>query len=677
MKITRIEAQNFLSIGVPGLLLPDLEDYTIIVGPNASGKTTLFRALEFVGGVFTRTVLTPEPFRHNFDPAAEPILKIGVKFSEEERVLLADLAVAAAKTEARFASKPDIDNNVAREIAGELLHYLRGPFAELFSEKTYFHVRGQDKRMNPLNYFIEFVTTDGSIFLTHNGLTRSNLLVTGWQQINLGEALVKELEAIYPGILGIGAAKKPLTVAQMSDFGEKVGIGWLLARFHSNDPYPAIMSSLGVNFNQYDGQPGTAGSDIAKIRTYLERRSYALGGIDLINLAAQIFQYSLARLSDARSAPTSNPLPPISKIDPETSLVDGSSVADSLFRLKNSPLPAERGRFRILAEAFREFFNFDVDVVVETHSVQPGAITSSSGALPLAWVDGKVAVQPEPKPVDVNVASLRWSDEKTEFPLGVAAAGLYEALLVLFTAICRENSIVLLDEPALNLHPTKQRALVDLISKVSPELGNQVFLVTHSPNLVNAREGLSVIRFDSKGGDTVTYRLLPTADETADRVIRTLERFPRLVAALFAKKVVLVEGGGEEAALPVWFEKLESGSDLPSRGIEFIDVGGVKGFDAHVRVLQAWGVPYRIVADGGSSIVLTKFPGVSHSFPQADFGVLLDTECHEDYVAVVAEVLVRKPGHSPVIAREVAFRCAPPPTVVGIWDFLKAWINSA
>lgn len=671
MKIERVEARNFLTFGDPGILLEGIPQRTVIVGPNGAGKTNFLRAIEFVGDVFTGRIKTAQPFVHRYDTARIPSVRVDISLARDEIEVLADLLLASIKGDLRFGGKNDVDTNVAQRIARELLNRARPTFVELFSRKLQFCVRGREDQSDPLDYFVEMLGLPTPLFLTSNGLSTTSARAMGWGSVNLGEEVVQELEARQPGIIALGDKQKPVDEKDSDEFASSLNLDWFLTKMQPKGPYPVILSTFGFEIENYENRTGGSALDVLRLRTFLADAGYTLRGIGLRDLAGLVFQSSTVRLSDARSTPERTKIPPIYSIPIAASPVDGSTVPNVLYRLKNSVIPAERARFEELVEVYRRFTGHGINVVVESWPAQP-----ESGPLPLFVLDGKVVTRSSPMPDPVQVASLRWSNEWIEFSSEAVAAGLLELLLPFLLVLGRTQSVILLDEPALNLHPVKQRDLLSLISEAATTLGNQVFIVSHSDAFVIPREALSLLRFSSATGETQVFRLGTLIESDSRRVIRDLERTPQLTRALFSEKVLLVEGGSEAAALPEWFRVLSDGVDLARSGVEVIDAGGQQSFDGFVRVLTAWGIPFRIIADQKAKEAVAEYASSAHLYPYDDFSELLEKECAPLVLeAALREVRSRNGLRAPAVAREVALNSPPPASIMAMWTQLTGFVR--
>lgn len=60
-------------------------------------------------------------------------------------------------------------------------------------------------------------------------------------------------------------------------------------------------------------------------------------------------------------------------------------------------------------------------------------------------------------------------------------SGVLETIYLLTLAHGIENSVILLDEPAVNLHPSLMKSITNSLQ--NPSLKNQFIIITHSPEL--------------------------------------------------------------------------------------------------------------------------------------------------------------------------------------------------
>ncbi|MGH8987757.1 MAG: ATP-dependent nuclease [Acidimicrobiales bacterium] len=167
--------------------------------------------------------------------------------------------------------------------------------------------------------------------------------------------------------------------------------------------------------------------------------------------------------------------------------------------------------------------------------------------------------------------------------------------------------MVVLDEPALSLHPAWQCLLAARVR----EAPGQFLVVTHSLYLVpieKPNDLAGVVRLTRSNGATVLRRYATAAANAAadhqleSRILREFSLSADARGLLFAAGAVLVEGETELGALPLWFERSETARALGTPAhlhLGFFSVGGEKHFVPVLALLFALGIPWVIVCDGG------------------------------------------------------------------------------
>lgn len=191
------------------------------------------------------------------------------------------------------------------------------------------------------------------------------------------------------------------------------------------------------------------------------------------------------------------------------------------------------------------------------------------------------------------------------FPLEYSGAGIWEILY--FSALFEsEGGMYLLDEPAANVHPNLQKLVFDkwfkekMKSNTNPSgtsegQGNeqkkqpQIFLITHSPYLINLDHIKNISRFDIDQEDTI--RKYVKGDKLRINSKEILSRSKAAVECLFSKVVIMVEGPSEYIALPMWFKKCLKFS-LEDKNIQLIWIGGVGFFQHYLEFLERFKIPW-------------------------------------------------------------------------------------
>lgn len=276
-------------------------------------------------------------------------------------------------------------------------------------------------------------------------------------------------------------------------------------------------------------------------------------------------------LTDNRRLPLKRRFP-LGELEQPTDLRDGAGVAAELYRLKNGH-PKERARFERIRATFRDLTGRGLDV--RAHPApqdggDPGLIIEPT----VAGVHGERLVE-------------------------LSGAGFQEALVLSVLLQQEPGQVVVLDEPAVNLEPTVQRRLVSRVRGPG-----QYILITHSADLVPVEEPDDLQRIvrvapGQSGSQVRQPQLRGLGTDELFRQLRLLEP-AHVRGLLFARAVILCEGATEVGAMPRWWRKAASIGlpDPQTANIPVISVDGDSGFGAYIRHLDAFGVPWAVVADG-------------------------------------------------------------------------------
>ncbi|MHB8262319.1 MAG: AAA family ATPase [Acidimicrobiales bacterium] len=276
-----------------------------------------------------------------------------------------------------------------------------------------------------------------------------------------------------------------------------------------------------------------------------------------------------------------------------------------LFHLKNGD-GSQRQRFERIRDMFETFApgrRLDVRfeaVVPSSRPSQPSLPHSADIEQPVPELAPELAIT-----VVIGEGS---AEDPWELPVTLTGAGVWEALVLAEAVTDSDDRLIVLDEPALNLHPTWQRLLATCVR----EAPGQFLVITHSPYLVpieRPEDLVGLVRLARSNGATTLQRYSSAADgatpdEQLSRIRRKFSLSADARALLFAAGVILVEGETELGALPVWFEqnKTAATSTLATPGqlnLGFYSVGGETNFTPVLALLVALGIPWVIVCDGG------------------------------------------------------------------------------
>lgn len=256
---------------------------------------------------------------------------------------------------------------------------------------------------------------------------------------------------------------------------------------------------------------------------------------------------------------------------------DGWNLSEYLFRLKNSPEPSEREMFTLIQTQLHNLFpTLAVDVVL----------------LPMKDSESGNVNSQVPRLFYPKITFKDFRNAKNFYIDGVGA-GVSESLFLLTALLGLKESVVLLDEPAVNLHPLQMKALFHAIESTQ----NQLVIVTHSSSLIHNilfdrgaslvyvrrpadRSEVKVIDLENEWSETDRYRLSYQID----------------ARIFFARHVLLCEGESDRKFLEMltvqYDMKLDTHEDV------VVGVSGKNNFKKYTNLLEHLGIPFCIVADG-------------------------------------------------------------------------------
>ncbi len=556
MRITGISAENFLSFRRLSLLDIDAR-LTVVVGPNGTGKSNLTRVVELTGLALALAHSGDSNFGRYLDSrhvesGDEPIVvRLGVELDQpRERRLLRDFMqtfVASQLLSPGGLSRTDVEKWVAGEITEAKL-------APMFQ---------------------------GEFVAAWRGFPGLEEWSVGYEFAVEGETIAWSFRGPLSDTVGVGS---------ISASEPDSGYGSVTERLRK-DPQGA-KSSLGLG--PFD------------LRVLLpdERHSRIGGRPEAFQIRQTIAPF--AALAAGLGVPT-----------PQGHSILLAAVLHDVFRRSVVIVPGQRPaprRYFAGPDTGREREPGDLGALpLELHTLQSG--TSEERARyrriqarfrELTGREFSMQAEPSRRPVteheDEREVEPRVAEGGAEVPLEFAGAGSWEALVLAYAMTAGDSTIVVLDEPAQNLHPTlQQRVLQGLLTR-----DGQSLVVTHSPYLIPTRSRNDlrrVFRIERAKGETHIHRLAP-ADLAVDANREQEGKLWQLFLGstdtrglLFAAGVVLCEGATEVGALSQWLSAMPDGNTPEERNVVFFDVGGDERFGFYVDYLNAFGIPWAIVCD--------------------------------------------------------------------------------
>jgi hypothetical protein len=674
MRIRSVVLRNFLGFGEPGLRLDNLGPREVIVGANGSGKSSVLHAIEFVGKVFKHEIVEGRAYVHRGEWTRSIQVEVGIELEPDElRALSTVLTYGVTSEQSQLnpdwrVPQPTLNRMVRAALVTEPRLFDNFLSARQLVLKVS-SAAGVGQNLRPA---VEFHAAQGSLFLgPHGVITTADRELSGWGNFDFEREVLTEIAKRSPDLL----KSQPLELSRVAQAIASAVRAWtpemLSDRLQVREGLPTglRLEPVPVTADRPDMEGGDP--DLIQLRTALAARGYTGQFAGLFDVISRAFNWSFISLSDSRSRPDRIPIQAMgvpAGYDPN---VTGQGLPLLLFLLKNNLSVGWRTRYAEIQRAFESLTRLRFDVVLNPeYEAESGDNASSADQTAQTLSSGSAG----PPMVLRHYPYIVFEESGYSYLIDFAASGYFEVLLVLATTLGPSNCVVLLDEPVLNLHPSKQRELYTFLTTRAAELKNQLLIVTHSATFASVDDLGHAIRFDRSAGQSHCRRLESSDSRQAAQTAKELERTPRLLESLFCRAVVLVEGGAEAAALPIWFAKCPGGDELSGSGVLFLDAGGDTHFGALKRIFDAWGIPLRMVSDQRGQSRIDQFGDLALTYPFDDFSDLLRENFKAELPAVVAEVGGSGGDKDPAVARVLAARTDPPPAVVDLWERLKSFV---
>jgi energy-coupling factor transporter ATP-binding protein EcfA2 len=340
----------------------------------------------------------------------------------------------------------------------------------------------------------------------------------------------------------------------------------------------------------------------------------------LAHVLWMIFQRASITTSDARLLPSGSH----SWSSESASLQLGAEgrIPEALLRLKNGR-STEFQAFRSVQSLFHLFTH---GRTMEVAMVPAGAEGSEAVSEDALTVTPVVLVSVNPRSAD------KLDELYPQVPIEFAGAGAWEALVLAFVLGSQRSSFIVLDEPAVALHPNLQRALMTHLQGLSA----QIVVITHSPYFFPLAEDQGktrIVRFD-RGERSDTHPAVVDKSLMTKMVPKLRQTGNERIA--FASKVVLTEGKIDQAGLRSLAEA--SKIDIDGSNIAVVDCSGRENIPDYARFCAGLGLKYLAVQDGdaGKPDAAKGVAAVRTAVAESELGTLF--EFAEDIETALGDV---------------------------------------
>ena len=634
----------------------------VIVGPNNSGKSNIFRLLN----ILTDTLYHKTSFNdakisvghHN------PSLEVSLKLSTDETQKIIDY----------FGFYTDAVTNEVK------YHHFenRKILLELFDEMTINLSWEKAVRIHESRPFLKIDFPKSGLKFFANLF--SNFKISNKFPAKNIETLVEKDFKLFNILDGITETKN--TVEHVNTF------------FH-NEIHQSIFLS-NIQAEKYELYNDAGKETLTELLSYLESHPGHRRGVSFLEILGEILQKGILHSSGNRSNPSltlldyanilktpdtrqtivdgetrddfnkvldQRALDKVIEFD-DTLKSDGSNLVQFLFSLKNSPKQNARNKFSEIKSKFQNIFqanNLDFDVLLQYR------------------YSSKYDYLERPIPPKPKIPAIMIVDTKLErqFPIDQVGSGISEVIYLLTLAYGVSNSVILLDEPSVNLHPNLMKLLTRSLQ--NSDNSNQFLVITHSPELTSHEifEEKSNILYSRKTDQHTVVKKLDEETETWFNENRYRLRHQLDTRIFFSKCVIFTEGDSDKNLLIGISNFLESHSkdiDITRNDIIIIQVGGKSGFTKYKKLMESFEIPYLIITDSDAKDLFDSSGTISKDDVSLDGHVLvikdgdLESLMNDIDPDVYSEAERENGGSKPAIAYSFAEKIGSTPKKLQIFE---------
>ncbi len=695
MKIKKIKAKNFLTFDEKFEFEPDKE-LSIIVGPNGAGKTNVFRLLEFIGNYFHKGSNINDYIQ---DMNNEFSVEVTISLSDDEMKIINDYFVFSLINEDLNSNKSKVravpdESDVIRAGLYKILadggFKFKKPQKEGHNNNNFQQTKDNDKlQQEDVNDFTIRIRKskykDSPIELDFIFKINENTYYKGYQDgiriqdqnfRKYGKGLIELIKDYLKNKINTPDIylEDILNNTEFKNNSYKIDIGGSVDLNIINYNYfDDLLNSGYIDNNDKNKLLDRLDKFINKIKSvgYLDKNIY------LDDFLMTLYNKSIIILKNPRAPPEgfilkNNKMQNLENNNPNSKqnvspiplieTINGNDAIEKLFYLYNSQNSENRKLWEMFIEKVKETVEMEPYLYIETENIL------NNGDKPIT----KIAFELKKQTKEGSEEIYR------TIPLEFAPAGAIEVLSIFASIAISGGKVLLLDEPAQNLHPPLQKRLYKHLEDFIHETKSQVIMITHSPYMINPLKLQNVWRIWKNNDDISQIKCLKNISKYKKWWVRQ----SKLVASLFSDVVVLAEGEDEEAALEVWFENNKVYNE---KEIQILSVGGQGNFKTHVEILTELNIKFFVFCDKkayeylkeNSPEILKELESTERIVycDEDDFSIYLKNNCNEKYLEAIKDYNYsdEKPTKDPTIMLIVADKCknSPPDKIKNLINKVK------
>lgn len=313
--------------------------------------------------------------------------------------------------------------------------------------------------------------------------------------------------------------------------------------------------------------------DIIDFTNIKEKFEYSSSqNVSFFSLLGNIMQSKISYLSEQRRIKEQEEMLDTKKLDE-----DGTNLASYLFSLKLNSSKEFRIHYSEIETQFSKILNNEVNFNI--------------------IFEEKPVTTPDNKPSKHIIPKIVFEKNGIQFSQDEMGAGIKEILLLLTKSKLEKESIILMDEPALHIHPIQLKtALREIIQNITGSK-SQLLLISHSVNM-------PIVEFLEENNQLIYVKMkdgITSISEPNKEDKKTLlEIFPKLeldldVEIFFSRCVILVEGDSEIGILQGLNNRL--GKNIGLKDIHLVSLYSNSNLGTYLIMLKIFSIPYVALLD--------------------------------------------------------------------------------
>ncbi len=606
MKIRKIALCNFLTFGETEQSI-DFDDLTTIVGPNDSGKTNIFRAITTAAAVLDRKITDARSLHHFGDIGKEFRIEIDVEFSPDEEEALYNFLFCGSLQQDMHREGRE-NQELAYALNAKIMQRYATKFFAGFFNKASIIVIGKGLENYVIEPILKITKGSQSLYLhDYATITLSEKPIPQHHSTGVGNLIYDKIKKQNPEkfsqYLKEEVFAEPDLKTKMPDLFD------YSYDLLSNEKNLSSIHIHQVYFDQFEKNPLGYPNEAKRLRAFLLDRGNNENGHTLLKFVSTIFENSIIRTSNIRSFPEESILENNEKLPPfNFHNVNGKNLPLMLFNLKNNLSEKNRDSFKIITEEFSKIFNdLKFDVVLDeklssTQHKEISTIPSNHLARETSFGFDVLGIKNTSITNILRKLEIQITKNKISIPLESTAAGVFETIFILTCILGHKNKTILLDEPALNLHPHMQKRILELIKRTIRENKNRVILITHSPYLINIDNFTSIWRLNTFENSTRVNNLKKVfgIDKKEEQRITMQLQNSEIRSMLFSRGLILTEGPSDKIViekLDKYLSEKKKGPKLDENEWSIIDINGKDNLHLFLNLARLLKIPHVTIMD--------------------------------------------------------------------------------